>query len=321
MNWKILVNDGMHPKGAQALEAAGMVVDQHSIAQDQLDPLLNNYDVIVVRSATKIRKELIDATPNLKMIVRGGVGLDNIDVEYAKQKGIIVANTPSASSRSVAELVVGQMITMSRFLHHSNRAMPESGNSRFKALKKSYAKGLELEGKKIAIIGCGRIGLSLAQIALGLGMQVLPVDPYLEDGITLNFEVATVPIHVDIPLLSLEEALKAADYISLHVPYLGKPLISTAEFELMLPHAIIVNAARGGVIDESALLEALDQGKIGMAALDVFMNEPAPNPALLNHPRISVTPHIGASTIEAQEKIGMEIAKQIIAQHKEWNEG
>ena len=313
MSWKILVNDGMHPTGAAQLSEAGMKVDQTTIPQDQLAAKLNDYDAIVVRSATKVRKELIDLCPNLKMIVRGGVGMDNIDVEYARAKGLVVANTPSASSRSVAELVIGQMITMSRFLHLSNREMPTKGNTEFKNLKKSYSKGLELEGKNICIIGCGRIGLSLAQLAIGMGMNVLPVDPFMKDHIHFDFNITNTLVHVKLPLLSLNDALAQADYISLHVPFLGEALIGAKEFLIMNSNAILVNAARGGVVDEMALLTALDNGDIRGAALDVFVNEPTPIDALMNHPKVSVTPHIGASTAEAQEKIGIEIAKQIIA--------
>ncbi len=312
--WKVLINDGMHSTGIGMLKDAGFEVDTVNIPNEDLPTRLEGYDVICVRSATKVRKELIDQTPSLKMIVRGGVGLDNIDVDYARSKGITVANTPGASSRSVAELVMGHILALARSLHLSNREMPEKGNTEFKALKKKYSRGLELQGKKLGIVGCGRIGKALASLAIGMGMEVIPVDIY--ETLELDVYIAGRMIPLDIPVVSLEEMLKKADFISVHVPALGKPLIDASAFELMKTDVILVNAARGGVVDEEALLQALDSGKLYGAALDVFLNEPHPKQALLEHPRISVTPHTGASTLEAQEKIGIEAAEQIIAAYE-----
>jgi len=311
---KILINDGIHPDGQLLLEEAGYQVETNKIAQEDLEAQLPNYDAICVRSATKVRTALIDKCPNLKAICRGGVGLDNIDVKYAREKGIQVINTPAASSKSVAELAFGHMFNLSRFVHLSNREMPTKGNSDFKKLKKSYAKGQELRGKKLGIIGFGRIGQETAKIGLGLGMTVLPVDLMLDDAtIQLSFQgnkEMTVSIKID--TVEMDEMLANADYISLHVPSLGKALLGKEEMEKMKDGVILVNTARGGTIDEDALLAALESGKVGGAGLDVFENEPTPRADLLNHPRISVSPHIGASTQEAQRNIGLELAEKLI---------
>lgn len=310
---RILANDGIDETGKAMMENAGISVDTQHIEQSELASRLPNYQGILVRSATKVRKDLIDACPDLKVIGRGGVGLDNIDVDYARSKGIAVVNTPAASSRSVAELVLAHMLTLGRGLYDANRKMPGSGATDFAKLKKSYSKGREVEGKKIAIIGMGRIGQELAKIALGLGMDVYPVDPFVHE-VTVDLTIARVH-HIQVTLTSvdMDRALAAADYISLHVPKLaGGPLIGRAEFEQMKTGALIVNASRGGIIDEDALIEALNSGKIGGAGLDVFIGEPTPRTDLLQHPRVSLSPHIGASTEEAQEKIGIELAEQVI---------
>jgi len=311
---KILINDGIHPDGQLLLEEAGYQVETNKIAQEDLEAQLPNYDAICVRSATKVRTALIDKCPNLKAICRGGVGLDNIDVKHAREKGIQVINTPAASSKSVAELAFGHMFNLSRFLHLSNRDMPSKGNSDFKKLKKSYAKGQELRGKKLGIIGFGRIGQETAKIGLGLGMTVLPVDLMLDDAtIQLSFQgnkEFTVSVKID--TVEMDEMLANADYISLHVPSLGKALLGADEMAKMKDGVILVNTARGGTIDEDALLAALESGKVGGAGLDVFENEPTPRTDLLNHPRISVSPHIGASTQEAQRNIGLELAEKLI---------
>lgn len=311
---KILINDGIHPDGQLLLEEAGYQVETNTIAQADLDTQLPNFDAICVRSATKVRTALIDKCPNLKAICRGGVGLDNIDVAHARSKGVKVINTPAASSKSVAELAFGHMFSLSRFLHLSNRDMPAKGNSEFKKLKKSYAKGQELRGRKLGIIGFGRIGQETAKIGLGLGMTVLPVDLMLDDAtIEMTFQgnkEFTVSIKID--TVEMDEMLAKADYISLHVPSLGKALLGAEEMEKMKDGVILVNTARGGTIDEDALLIALESGKVGGAGLDVFDNEPTPRADLLNHPRISVSPHIGASTLEAQRNIGLELAEKLI---------
>jgi D-3-phosphoglycerate dehydrogenase len=311
---KVLANDGIATSGVITLENAGFEVDLTTIAQDQLINYINenNIAVLLVRSATEVRKDLIDACPSLKIIGRGGVGMDNIDVDYARQKGLHVINTPAASSHSVAELVFAHMFGMVRFLHHSNRNMPLDGDSKFKDLKKAYAKGIELKGKTLGIFGFGRIGQATAKIALGIGMKVLAFDPYIKkadleleffDGQKLNFSIETT---------SKESVLKQSNFITLHVPAQNNYVISTKELNMMKDGAFIVNAARGGVIDEIALINALETGKIANAALDVFENEPSPEIKILMNPHISLTPHIGAATSEAQLRIGSELADQII---------
>lgn len=313
---RILANDGIDPIGKKLLEDAGHTVDTQTVPQDQLIAALQNYDGLTVRSATKVRKELIDACPNLKLIGRGGVGMDNIDVEYARSKGINVVNTPAASSLSVAELVFSHLFTGVRFLQDANRKMPVEGNTKFNDLKKAYAKGVELRGKTIGIIGFGRIGRETATVALGLGMNVLAYDLFPFSGnITLNL---TQGIKVDVPVttVSLEEVIANSDFISLHTPFADKPILGAVEFAAMKQGVGIVNCSRGGTIDEPALIEALNSGKVSFAGLDVFDNEPTPAAELLSHPKISLTPHIGASTNEAQERIGTELANLIIDHFK-----
>ncbi|TCC90642.1 3-phosphoglycerate dehydrogenase [Pedobacter frigiditerrae] len=313
---KILANDGIDPIGKQLLEDAGFQVDTQTIPQDQLAEALLNYDAITVRSATKVRAALIDACPNIKLIGRGGVGMDNIDVDYARGKGVNVVNTPAASSLSVAELVFSHLFTGVRFLQDANRKMPVEGATKFNDLKKAYAKGIELRGKTIGIIGFGRIGRETASVALGLGMNVLAYDLFPFSGnITLNLQGG---IKVDIPVqtVSLAEVIAQSDFISLHTPFADKPILGAAEFDAMKPGVGIVNCSRGGTIDEEALINALDSGKVAFAGLDVFDNEPTPLAALLTHPKISLTPHIGASTNEAQERIGTELANLIIDHFK-----
>ncbi len=312
---KILINDGIHPDGKMLLEDAGFRVDTDKIAQEDLPSKLPDYNAIVVRSATKVRTDLIDLCPNLKVIARGGVGLDNIDVDHAKGKGITVINTPAASSESVAELAFAHMFTLARFLHQSNREMPERGTTDFKNLKKSYSKGMQLRGKTLGIIGFGRIGQETARIGLALGMNVLPVDLMINHtDIDINlFNSKDVKLTVHVPTVSFDEMLAKSDFISLHVPSVGRAILGSAEFEKMKDGVVIINCSRGGTIDEEALLEGLDSGKIAAAGLDVFENEPTPLKSLLDHPKISVTPHIGASTVEAQRNIGLELADKIIA--------
>jgi D-3-phosphoglycerate dehydrogenase len=308
---KILINDGIHPAGKEKLESAGFEVSTDFIPQEELMQKLNAFDAICVRSATKVRQELIDVCPDLKLIGRGGVGLDNIDVDYANGKGIKVINTPAASSRSVAELVFAHMLSASRFVYQSNRKMPGEGNTHFKALKKSFSKGVELGGKTLGVIGFGRIGQETAKIGLGLGMNIVAMDA-IHDPVTLECNFAGQLIKVPVEKQRLDYLLDVSDFISLHVPYTGEAVISTREFEHMKKGVILVNASRGGTIDEDALIAAIDGGKVAHAALDVFANEPAPREDILQHPKISLSPHIGASTGEAQERIGLELADQII---------
>ena len=309
---KILANDGINDKGKKALEDAGFEVVTEKVAQEDLTKELKNYDAVLVRSATKIRKDIIDACPNIKLIGRGGVGLDNIDVEYAKSKGIEVINTPAASSQSVAELVFAHLFTVLRFLHDSNRNMPLVGDKEFKDLKKKYSKGMELRGKTLGIIGFGRIGQATAKMAIGLGMKVMATDPYIPEA-TLELEFFdSNSISIKIKTVSIEEVFNKSDFITLHVPGIGKPLITKKEIELMKDGIIIINASRGGIIDETDLFEALNSGKVGYAGIDVFENEPTPGVKLLMHPNVSLSPHIGAATNEAQERIGLELAEKII---------
>ena len=309
---KILVNDGIEPIGKKLLEEAGFEVDLNKIDQADLLARLNNYDAICVRSATKVRKELIDACPNIKAIGRGGVGLDNIDVEYARSKGIAVINTPAASSRSVGELAMAHMLALSRFLHQSNRQMPADGSTRFNDLKKAYAKGAELEGKTLGIIGLGRIGQETARTALGMGMKVIAYDPYVAEA-TLSVGHSDLGFNHTLHTTSLDNLLSASDYISLHIPSVDKPVLGTEEINKTKTGVFIINCSRGGAVDEDALLEALNSGKVAGAGLDVFENEPTPRQELLSHPNMSLSPHIGASTEEAQNKIGEELALKMIA--------
>ena len=308
---KILVNDGMHKAGIDMLIDAGHQVDTHNIPQAELMERLVEYDAICVRSATKVRAELIDSCPNLKIIGRVGVGLDNIDVEHAKAKGIHVLNTPAASSRSVAELAIGHLLSVARYIHDANLNMPTKGSSDFKSLKKSYSKGFELEGKKLGIIGFGRIGQETARIALGLGMEILAVDPY-QDVVSLSVGPKRLNLNTEIKTVDMSTMLTQADAITLHIPNTGKPVLAAAEFDQMKDGVVLINASRGGTVDEDAMLDALNSGKVRAAGLDVFVGEPKPREDILSHSHVSSTPHIGASTVEAQVKIGQELAQQII---------
>lgn len=312
---KILANDGISNAGIEALEAAGFSVETTNVAQEQLIAYINDNDitVLLVRSATTARQELIDACPNLKIIGRGGVGMDNIDVDYARGKGLHVINTPAASSASVAELVFAHLYGGVRFLHDANRNMPLEGESNFKGLKKAYAKGVELRGKTMGIIGFGRIGQEVAKIALGVGMRVVAADTFMDKAsVTVELFNGT-SIDVEIETISVDSLLQEADFISLHVPAQKDYVIDTAQFDLMKDGAVLINAARGGVVNEVALVDALDSKKLSFAGLDTFENEPKPEIKLLMHPKISLTPHIGAATLEAQDRIGQELADQIIS--------
>lgn len=312
MSKLILANDGIDAVGKSILEKAGFTVVTEKVAQENLANEINakGYVALTVRSATKVRKDVIDACPGLKVIGRGGVGMDNIDVEYARSKGIQVINTPAASSNSVAELVFAHLFNAVRFVYDSNRQMPEHGGSKFEELKKKYAKGIELRDKTMGIIGFGRIGQYTAKIALGCGMKVLAYDPFVKEA-SLHLDIhGTNGIDVKIETVSLETLIAQADMISLHVP--GGKMITAKEIAQMKPGVILVNAARGGVIDENDLVEGLNSGKIAHACLDVFENEPTPSQSLLTHPKISLTPHIGAATNEAQERIGVELAEKLI---------
>ncbi|MBS7787030.1 D-2-hydroxyacid dehydrogenase [Flavobacterium sp. CYK-55] len=312
---KVLANDGISKSGIAALEKGGFEVITTKVAQEQVSAYMNanQIEILLVRSATKVRKELIDSCPNLKIIGRGGVGMDNIDVDYARSKGIHVINTPASSSESVAELVFAHLFTGVRFLQDANRNMPLEGDSNFDGLKKAYANGIELRGKTLGIIGFGRIGQATAKMALGLGMKVIAADKFVDNAqIKVDFYNGQF-INVDIVTEPLEDVIKHADFITLHVPAQEGYVIGADEIATMKKNVGIINCSRGGVIDEVALIAALDEEKVLFAGLDVFENEPNPEIQILMHPKISLTPHIGAATLEAQDRIGTELAEQIIS--------
>ncbi|NVN18140.1 3-phosphoglycerate dehydrogenase [Muricauda sp. HICW] len=311
---KILANDGIAQEGIDLLEKEGFEVKNTRVAEEQLANYINKNKIegLLVRSATKVDKKLIDGCPTLKLIGRGGVGLDNIDVKYAESKGIQVFNTPEASSESVAELVFAHLLNGVRFLHDSNRNMPLDGDSQFKQLKKSYAAGVELRGKTLGIVGFGRIGQATARMALALGMEVLFTDHLTKEAtLSLSFFDGQ---SVDFTLKSseLKEVLANSDFVSLHVPSQDTYLIGEKELGLMKPGSGIINTSRGGVLDEVALVEALDSGHLAFAGLDVYESEPNPEIKILMNPKISLSPHIGGSTLEAQERIGIELADKVI---------
>lgn len=313
---KILANDGISSVGKKMLIDAGFEVITDKVAQENLISFVNDnqIEVIIVRSATTVRKEVFDSCPSVKLVCRGGVGMDNIDVEYGRSKGVVVSNTPASSSQSVAELVMGHFFASARFLNDSYKNM-ETGD--FSELKKKFGKGIELRNKTLAIIGFGRIGQSLASYALGCGMDVIAVD----------FTVYTVDVRVQIgtkqevivpitTVTDLHAVLPNADFVSLHVPKQadGSAVIGKAEIELMKSTSFIANAARGGVVNEQDLLDAVNSGRLAGAALDVFENEPNPKKTLLSNAKIATSPHIGAATVEAQDRIGEELAQIVIKQ-------
>ena len=317
---KVLANDGISKTGERALKEAGIEILDNRVAQDHVINFINdnNVDVLLVRSATKVRQDLIDACPSLKIIGRGGIGMDNIDVEYAKSKGIKIINTPTASSKSVAELVFGHFLSLARFLHESNRLMPLEGETHFNAMKKSFSNAYELSGKTLGVIGFGSIGQEVVKIGIALGMkiQVLTRSPKTEvltlnffDGQSVNFEITSTN--------DMDAFLKEADFISINTPKTNEYIIDTPQFEKMKEGVYIVNTARGGVINEVTLIDFIDSGKVAGAALDVFENEPSPELPLLMNPALSLSPHVGGNTVDAQEKIGIELAEQIIKLQKE----
>lgn len=294
---RILVTDGMSKAGIAKLTAMGHEVVEQFYEPDALGEALQGFDCVVVRSKTKVRSKHIDeaAKGNLKLIIRGGVGVDNIDVEYAESKGISVRNTPRASSASVAELALGHMFALARYINISNVTTRQG-----KWNKKQY-EGTEIAGKTLGLIGFGRIAQELAWRAHALGMKVVYYDIFAKDGFA-NYTA-----------MSLEELLKVSDYVSLHIPMPAdkKPVLAEAELALMKPTAFLINAARGGVVSEKALLSALKEGKLAGAALDVFEEEPTTNMELCNLDNVSITPHIGGQTAEAQDRIGDEIVSII----------
>jgi D-3-phosphoglycerate dehydrogenase len=300
---RILASDGMEAGAVEKLQSLGYEVVQRFYEPEDLANAMKEFDVLVVRSATKVRQPIIDAAVEggrLKLVIRGGVGVDNIDVDYAQSKGIKVTNTPNASSASVAELALGHMFALARFIYSANVTMREG-----KWEKKAYAKGVELAGKTLGVVGLGRIGRSLADKASALGMNVIYSDimgPFDNCG----YEC----------MQQLNDLFAKADFISLHMPKADKALIGKEEMAKMKDGVFLINTSRGGLIDEDALVEALDSGKVAGAALDVFPEEPAKNEKIYTHPKISLTPHIGASTNEAQERIGEEIVSIIAEQFK-----
>lgn len=312
---RVLANDGISKAGEQALKDAGIEVLDNRVAQDHVINFINDnhVDVLLVRSATKVRQNLIDACPNLKIIGRGGIGMDNIDVEYAIEKGKYIINTPTASSKSVAELVFGHFFSLARFLHESNRLMPLEGETHFDAMKKSFSKAYELSGKTLGVIGFGSIGQEVVKIGISLGMKVkvLTRKPKTEiltldffDGQSVKFEITSTN--------DMDTFLQEADFISINTPKTNEYIIDTPQFEKMKDGVYIVNTARGGVLNEVALIDFIESEKVAGAALDVFENEPNPELPLLMNPALSLSPHVGGNTVDAQEKIGLELAEQII---------
>lgn len=310
---KVLANDGLTAAGITALQEKGFEVLTTKIPQEQLAAFINheNISALLVRSATKVRRELIDACPGLQIVGRGGVGMDNIDVAYARERGLHVINTPSASSESVAELVFAHLFSGCRFLYDSNRKMPAEGHQQFEVLKKSYAKGIELRNKTLGIIGFGKIGQEVARMALGLGMKVIAADTSVgKASIRVDFYNNQF-IDVEIQTEPVQMLLQHSDFVTLHIPAQDRIAIGEQELAAMKAGAALINCARGGLVEESALIRALDSGKLSFAGLDVFENEPTPSQALLQHPKVSLTPHTGAATIEAQDRIGISLAEQM----------
>ena len=313
MKKNILVNDGISKQGKNKLISYDFNVFDKKIAQEDLVEFINKNKIqaILVRSATKVNKNIIDSCPSLKIIGRGGVGMDNIDVEHAKSKDIDVINTPDASSISVAELVFSHIFSISRFTHQSNRSMPLEGDVSFKNLKKKYSNGFELKNKTIGIIGFGRIGQEVAKIAIGIGMKVLFFDKNINSKTVKIDFFDKKQISFELKVSEFKTVLSSSDILTIHVPKLHSSLITKKEFKIMKKDACIINTSRGGVVNEKDLLESLNMNRIKFAGLDVFENEPIPDIKILMNDNISLTPHIGASTIEAQNRIGVELAEKL----------
>ena len=310
---KILANDGISDSGKKKLEEYGFHVDLTKVSQEQLVSYINENEIstILVRSATQVRADIIDNCPSIKIIGRGGVGMDNIDVEYAESKGIKVINTPAASSKSVAELVFSHLFGCVRYLHESNRSMPLEGDTKFKELKKSYAGGSELSGKTLGIIGFGRIGQEVAKIAIGVGMKVIFYDKFNDqanikldffDGQNLSFKLKSS---------TFDELLNNSDYITVHIPASKEYIIDSDQFAKMKNGVGLLNLSRGGIINEEELIKNIESGKISFAGIDTFEGEPNPSMKILMNSNVSLTPHIGAATGEAQDRIGVELADKI----------
>ena len=311
----VLANDGISKAGEQLLKDAGIEILEAKVSQEHLINFINEnkVDVLLVRSATKVKEDIIDACPGLKIIGRGGIGMDNINVEHAIEKGIYVINTPKASARSVAEMVFAHFFSLARFLHESNRLMPLEGETHFKALKKSFSGAVELEGKTLGVIGFGGIGQEVVKIGISLGMKikVLTRKPKTEkitldffDGQKLEFDISSET--------DMDEFLTDVDFLTVNTPKTSEYLLDQNQFDKMKDGVFIVNTARGGVVNEVTLLDAIENGKVAGAALDVFESEPSPELALLMNPNLSLSPHLGGNTQDAQMKIGRELAEQII---------
>jgi D-3-phosphoglycerate dehydrogenase len=295
---KVMICDPLANEAIEMLKDAGLeVVEMIGQTPEELTANIKDYDAVIVRSATTVRQPSIDAADKLKAIARGGIGLDNIDVEYAKSKGIAVLNTPAASTRSVAELAIAHMFAMARFITPADRTMRDG------KWEKKKMKGIELAGKTLGLLGYGRIGQETGRIADVLGMTVIGWDKYVEKS----------PVDF-IERVEFDDILARSDFISLHIPFIKAdgPTLSAAEFAKMKDGVYLVNCARGGTVEEKALLDALTSGKVAKAAIDVFEKEPAENNDLINHPNVNCTPHIGASTVEGQSRVGTEVAQKVI---------
>ncbi len=293
---KILICDKTEKEAVERMRAAGLQVDvRDDIAPEELPSVLPAYEGMVVRSRTKVRQPLIDVCPNLKVIVRGGVGLDTIDAEYARSKGITVMNTPMASSASVAELTIAYMFSLARSVFQASLSM------KAERWDKKLFEGEEIGGKTLGLIGIGNIGMEVARRAAALGMAVIAYDPYVKSA-------------ENVKMVSLDELLATSDYISLHLPKTKESanMIGKAQIAKMKNNVRIINCARGGIIDEVALYEALTNGRIAGAALDVYAEEPPTDWKLIKLPNVIGSPHIGAATKDAQGRVGAEVADKLI---------
>ena len=312
----ILANDGLSKKAVELFEEKNITVFTKKINQEHLAEFINSnkISVLIVRSATLVTKELIDLCPSLKIVARGGIGMDNIEVDYLKSKGVEVINTPLSSVRSVAEVVFAHIMAISRNIHLSNREMIKE-NIKFKELKKKFSAGIELKGKTLGIVGIGNIGKEVAKIGLGLEMNLLVYDIIKAEEVEIELNIANNKINISLPIIKdLNILISKSDFISIHTPKLSKPLMGRNELKKIKKNAIIVNTSRGGIIDEVELAKALDEGLIFGAGLDVFNDEMGKiSTDILNNPKISLSPHIAGSTVDSQNRIGLELFEKIIA--------
>ncbi len=312
---KILANDGISEGGKSTLENAGFEVVTTKVAQEQLDNFINDEEinVIIIKNNTEIHSELIDNCPSLKLIANASTNNDNIDVDYAQECGVQVLNISDASANAIAELVFAHLLGMVRFLHQANREMPLEGDMNFNNLKNQFSNGTELRGKTLGIIGMSTSGQQVAKIALGLGMKVIAFDVNFENTLMIPIEFYNGKIvEIEIDLISSDELLKKAHFISLHLPPQENHVIGVKEFEKMKDGVGFINVAESGLVDEIALINAIESGKVQYAGLDTFENQPTPEIQLLMNPELSLSPNIAANTIESQDKIGLELANKII---------